>query len=69
MILPNTDDYVDFCTLFTKDNYTRLVHSEEAGYDFITPPCPRPLLSRRIYNAIRAQDSYGVRPRMRKRTA
>lgn len=120
MILPNTDDYVDFCTLFTKDNYTRLVHSEEDGYDFmdknsdivsvviidirlaresnykfvgkicedprfasipiiavspddptdedlvcfeygiadfITPPCPWPLLSRRIYNAIRAQDS------------
>ena len=120
MILPAGPDYVDFCSLFTKDNFTKLVYTEEEGYeflennsdiisvvvidvrlarksnyeyvnkicenprfasipiiavspnppteedmiclemgisDFITPPCQWPLLSRRIYNAIRAKDS------------
>lgn len=120
MILPNGPDYVEFCSLFTKDNFTKLVYTEEEGYeflnnnsdiisvvvldvrlaresnykyvdmicseprfasipiiavspnppteedmiclnmgisDFITPPCQWPLLSRRIYNAIRAKDS------------
>ena len=120
MVLPAEPDYVDFCSLLTKDNFTRLVYTEEEGFefldghsdiisvvivdirlaresnysyvekvcsdprfasipiiavspnppteedmvcfkmgisDFIVPPCPWPLLSQRIYNAIRAKDS------------
>ena len=120
MILPAELDYVEFCSLFTKDNFTKLVYTEKEGYefleghsdivsvvivdirlarksnykyvekvyntpkfasipiiavspnaptdedmvcfkmgisDFIVPPCPWPLLSQRIYNAIRAKDS------------
>lgn len=120
MILPAGPDYVDFCKLFTKDNFTKLVYTEKEGFefldghsdivsvvildirlaresnyeyvdkicseprfasipivavspnppteedlvcfkmgisDFIVPPCPWPLLSQRIYNAIRAKDS------------
>lgn len=120
MILPDGPDFVDFCSLFTAENYTKLFFTEEEGFmflhtrsdiisavivdvrlarqsnfryireacanpkfasipiiavspnppteedmicldlgvsDLITPPCPWPLLSRRIYNAIRAKDS------------
>lgn len=120
LILPEDLDQVEFCSMFTRDNYTRLVNTEEEGAafleqhcdivsavvldirlaresefryvkqmcenprfasipivavspdapteedmiclelgvtDLITPPCPWPLLSRRIFNAIRAKDS------------
>lgn len=120
LILPEEPDYVEFCSLFTRDNYTKLFSTEEEGFayleqnrdiisavildvrlarqsgfrhvrdvsndpryasipliavspeapteedmlcidfgmsDLITPPCPWKLISRRIYNAIRAKDS------------
>lgn len=120
LILPDGPNCVEFCSLFTRDNYTKLFHTEEEGFsylagnsdiisavvldirlarqsayryvrdvcndpryasipliavspdppaeedmicldlgmsDLITPPCPWKLISRRIYNAMRAKDS------------
>lgn len=120
MILPEGQEYVEFCSMFTRDNFTKLFSNEEEGFayleknrdivtavvldirlarqssyrhvrevcndprfasipliavspepptdedmlcldfgmsDLITPPCPWKLISRRVYNAIRAKDS------------
>ncbi len=120
MILPEDAEPVEFCSLLTRYNYTRLCFTEEEGFSFlaqnsdivsavvwdirlalqsnfetiqavsadprfasipiivvspdapteadmrclefgasdlISPPCPWELLSKRIYNAIRAKDS------------
>jgi PAS domain-containing protein len=120
MILREGPDFVEFCSMFTRDNFTKLFSSEKEGFeyleknrdivtavvvdirlakesgyryvrdvcndprfasipliavspnppteedmlcldfgmsDLITPPCPWKLVSRRIFNAIRAKDS------------
>ena len=35
LILPADEDYLEFCSLFTRDNFTKLSNSEEEGYDFL----------------------------------
>ncbi len=35
MILPADEDYLEFCSLFTRDNFTRLCYTEDEGFEFL----------------------------------
>lgn len=36
MILPADEDYLEFCSLFTRDNFTRLSYTEDEGFEFLS---------------------------------
>ena len=36
MVLPADEDYLEFCALFTRDNFTRLSYSEDEAYEFLS---------------------------------
>ncbi len=36
MLLPADEDYLDFCALFTRDNFTRLSYSEDEAFEFLS---------------------------------